>query len=108
MEQNLTTHAKVRCAQRGVRIAVALAVRKFGDIEMPSYGGCRRLQLSHKAVEIMLAEGVSIAEVDAARKLALIVDATDRVVTVIRLRSCDRRVRTKLTKNSNSRTGHRR
>lgn len=76
------------------------AVHKFGDIELPSYGGCRRLQLSHRAVDSMLAEGMSIAEADAAKKLALIVDASDRVVTVLKICSCDRRVRTKRSRHA--------
>jgi hypothetical protein len=104
MEQNLTNHAKIRCRQRGVRAEVAPAVLKFGDIEMPSYGGCRRLQLSHGAVDSMLAEGVSIAEADAAKNVALIVDASDRVVTVLKI-GCDRRVRTNRSRHARKRLG---
>ena len=104
MEQILTSHAKSRCRQRGVRAGVAHAVHKFGDIELPSYGGCRRLQLSHLAVDSMLVEGISVAEADAAKKLALIVNASDRIVTVLKI-SCDRRVRTYRSRHARKRLG---
>jgi len=66
-------------------------------LKIPSYAGCKRLQLSLKAIDSMLAEGMSVAETDAAKKLALIVDERDRVVTVIKIASCCRRVRAKRT-----------
>jgi hypothetical protein len=91
METIFTSHANLRCRQRGARPAAARAVLKFGDIEIAGYEGCRRLQLSHAAVDAMLDDGLSIAMIDAARKLALIVDESDRIVTVIKLRNSDRR-----------------
>lgn len=101
MTKNLTKHAEIRCRQRGVRYAVVQTVLKYSDIEMPSYAGCKRLQLSRKAIDSMLAEGMSVAEADAAKKLALIVDKTDRVITVIKVAGCGRRVRAKRTNPRN-------
>jgi hypothetical protein len=95
MAKNLTRHAEIRCRQRGVRYAVVHTVLKYSDIETPSHSGCKRLQLSHKAIDSMLAEGMSVAQADAAKKLALIVDEADRVITVIKVAGCGRRVRAK-------------
>ena len=41
----------------------------------------------------MLSEGISVSDVDAAKKVALIVDRADRIITVIKISSCDRRIR---------------
>ena len=107
METVFTSHAKVRCRQRGVRPAAAAVVLKFGDIEIAGYERCRRMQLSYSAVEAMFEEGLSVAEIDAARKLALIVDECDRIVTVIKLQSSDRRPRPKCARPGNIRFGRR-
>lgn len=105
MSESLTKHAQIRCRQRGVRNTVVQLVLKYSDIELPSYAGCKRLQLSHWASDCMLAEGIRVVEVDAAKKLALIVDGSDRVITVIKVTNCDRRVRIKRT-NPRNRLNH--
>ena len=107
METIFTTHAKQRCRQRGVRPAAASAVLRFGDIEISGYEGRRRLQLSRAAVDAMMEDGLSVAEVDAARKLALIVDERDRIVTVIKLQNSDRRPRLERTRRAKGRFGRR-
>jgi hypothetical protein len=51
----------------------------------------------------MLEDGLSIAMIDAARKLALIVDESDRIVTVLKLRNSDRRRSPKSAPRANAR-----
>jgi hypothetical protein len=58
-----------------------------GDIEIPARDGCRYVQLSNRAAGVLLSSGVvSVQDVDRARRLILVVDGSDRIVTIIK---CD-------------------
>lgn len=105
MEYVITNHAKTRCNQRGVRMSAVRAALQFGDIEVPTRDGCKRLQLSNKALEAMLADGFKTSDADAAKKLALIVDEEDRVVTVMKISPNHRRTKRTRTRRFNRRIG---
>ena len=90
---NLSRHARTRCAQRGATASAVEAVNLFADIDIPARVGCRVRQASHAAIMAMLDEGVSASDADAARTIALVVDPDGRVVTVLRVSPSDRRVR---------------
>jgi Domain of unknown function (DUF4258) len=100
MEPILTNHAKIRCKQRGIRESAVRAVLHYGDIEMASYGSCRKLQISARAEIAMFSDGLGVTQVDAAKKIALVVDSGDRVVTVLKICRNDRRGRRKRRRNT--------
>lgn len=95
MEAIITTHAKVRSKQRGTSQSAVRAILKYADIEMPTHSGCKRLQVSHAAVRLMMSDGVALKDIDAAKKTILVVDEKDRVVTVMKMNGPDRRGRMK-------------
>lgn len=89
----MTTHADQRCNQRGIDVALVNLIHAFADMEMSANGGCRRLWLSRfRAIEL-IAEGIPVAEADAAQGLVLVVSPEDKVVTVYRSGPRDRRTR---------------
>jgi hypothetical protein len=56
-----------------------------GDIEIPARNGCRFLKLSDGAVAALLSGNhFTVQEVDRAKRLLLLADMSDRVVTVLK------------------------
>lgn len=82
----LTRHARKRLQQRGSRARDAAIVIAYGDIEVPARNGCRYLQLSQKeAARLQREELVAVAEMDRARRLVILADSLDRIITVIKV-----------------------
>ena len=83
----MTRHAKQRSQQRGASTKGIAIVMAYGDIEVPAQGNCRFVRLSHRAAASLLAGGgFPVQEIDRAKRLMVLVDATDRIVTVLK---CD-------------------
>ena len=89
----LTRHAKQRLQQRGARAKEVAIVMAFGDIEIPARDGCRFVRLSHMAVaRILQHQRIAVQDVDRAKRLTVLADNSDRVVTVFK--GCpERRIR---------------
>jgi hypothetical protein len=92
MNADVTVHASVRSSQRGVSSTVLDIVMLYADIEVPQRNHCRSLQVSARMGAVLLSEGVPFDEVARSQRTTLIVDADDRVVTVIKMNT-HRRVR---------------
>ena len=84
IEDNLTQHAVTRSSQRGVSNTVCALVLLHGDIELPQYQGCRSLQISERAAADLIADGASALDVERALRTTIIVDKSDRIVTVMK------------------------
>lgn len=80
----LTRHAIARSDQRGVSDSVRTLVLQHGDIELPQYRGCRSLQISERVAVGLIADGVAVLDVERARRTILVVDVSDRIVTVMK------------------------
>jgi uncharacterized protein DUF4258 len=81
----LTRHARQRLQQRGSRAGDVATLLEYGDIEVPARNGCRYVQLSHKEAGRLTQSGVlSTNDADRARRLVVLLDPTDRVVTAIK------------------------
>jgi Domain of unknown function (DUF4258) len=81
----LTRHARQRLQQRGSRAEDVAILLEYGDIEVPARNGCRYVQLSHKEAGRLTQSGVlSTNNADRARRLVVLLDPTDRVVTAIK------------------------
>jgi hypothetical protein len=64
----------------------------YGDIEVPGRNGGRFLRLSrNEATRLLQQDVVSVRDADRARRLLVLADASDRVVTIIK---CDPERRT--------------
>ncbi len=90
MQFKITRHARQRLQQRGARAKELAIVMAYGDIEVPARDGCRFVRLSHRAVTwILQHERIAVQDVDRAKRLIVLADSSDRVVTV--LKSCPER-----------------
>jgi hypothetical protein len=79
----ITRHARQRLQQRGSRQKELAIVMTYGDIEIPARDGCRFVRLSHRAIRWLLeCERVAVRDVDRAKRLMVLADSSDRVVTV--------------------------
>jgi hypothetical protein len=59
----------------------------YGDIEVPARQGCRFLRLSHQAAaSILRRDRFAVQDVDRARRLMVLADTSDQIVTVLK---CD-------------------
>ena len=86
-QPRISRHARQRLQQRGTRTREIVLVIAHADIEIPARSGCRFLRLSHRAVASLLRQDrFAVQDVDRARRLMVLVDASDRVVTVFK---CD-------------------
>jgi hypothetical protein len=86
-QPKISRHARQRLQQRGTRTKEIVLVIDSGDIEIPARSGCRFLRLSHRAVASLLRQDhFPVQDVDRARRLMVLVDPSDRVVTVFK---CD-------------------
>jgi hypothetical protein len=57
----------------------------YGDIEVPAKDGCRFVRLSHRAVTWILEhERIAVQDIDRAKRLMVLADGSDRVVTVLK------------------------
>jgi Domain of unknown function (DUF4258) len=84
-ELKVTRHARQRLQQRGVRAKELAIVMTYGDIEVPARDGCRLVRLSQKAVRWILEhERIAVQDVDRARRLMVLADGLDRVITVLK------------------------
>jgi hypothetical protein len=84
-QPHLTRHAKQRLQQRGARPKDIEIVMTYGDIEVPARDGCRFLRLSYRAVARLLQSScIPVQELDRAKRLLVLADASDRVVTVLK------------------------
>ena len=79
-----TRHATVRAQQRGVSAAVLTHVFRFGDLELPAGGGCCSLEISADMALSLMSDGLPIDEIEAARRVVLIVGERGAIVTVMR------------------------
>lgn len=81
----ITRHARQRLQQRGARQKDIEIVITYGDIEIPANAGCRFVRLSHRAAASLL-EGhiVPTQQVDRAKRIMVLMDPSDRVVTLIK------------------------
>ncbi len=83
----MTRHARQRLQQRGSRTKEVAIVMTYGDIEVPARDGCRFLRLSHRAVASLLQkDGFVIQDVDRAKRLMVLANTADQIVTVLK---CD-------------------
>ena len=81
----LTRHARQRLQQRGSRVHDAKIVVAYGDIEVPAKNGCRYVQLSCNEAASLLREAIlTPTDVDCARRLVVLVDPDDVVVTILK------------------------
>jgi hypothetical protein len=86
-QAKITRHARQRLQQRGARAKEIGIVMAYGDIEVPARDGCRFLRLSRKAVAwILEQQRVPLQDVDRAKRLMVLADSSDRIVTVFK---CD-------------------
>src|SRR5262249_7543104 len=86
-QPKMTRHARQRLQQRGARTKELAIVMTHGDIEVPAGGGCRFVRLSHRAVASLLSGGgFTIQDIDRARRLMVLANSADQVVTVLK---CD-------------------
>jgi hypothetical protein len=92
-QPKMTRHARQRLQQRGSRTKEVVIVMAYADIEVPARDGCRFLRLSRGAIAWLLEDGrMPIQDINRARRLMVLADPSDRVVTILK---CDpeRRVR---------------
>jgi Domain of unknown function (DUF4258) len=83
----ITNHARQRLQQRGARQKELMIVIAYGDIEVPARDGCRFLRLSRRAVASLLQSGrMAVHDVDRAKRVMVLADQSDRIVTVFK---CD-------------------
>jgi hypothetical protein len=86
-QPKMTRHARQRLQQRGARAKEIAIVMTYGDIEVPARDGCRFLRLSRRAVAwILQRERIAVQDVDRAKRLMVLADSSDRVVTILK---CD-------------------
>jgi hypothetical protein len=79
----LTQHAIKRTKQRGILMQVAKLVWDHGDVERFAGAGCTSLSLSQDAADELIAEGTKPTDVEAARKIVLVVEMNE-VITALR------------------------
>lgn len=93
MQQPLMTrHARQRLQQRGSRAKDVAIVMTYGDVDVPARDGCRFVRLSHREAARLQNEGsLKVADVDRARRLIVLSDPEDHVVTVLKC-SPERRI----------------
>jgi hypothetical protein len=83
----MSRHARQRLQQRGARPREVALVLHHGDIEIPANRGCRFVRLSHHAAALLQAQdSLTPQDVDRARRLMVLVDQSNAVVTVLK---CD-------------------
>jgi hypothetical protein len=83
----LTRHARQRLQQRGSRQKEIAIVMAYGDIEVPARDGARYLRLSRRQVAWLLEREIfPLRDLDHAKRLLVLADAFDRVVTIMK---CD-------------------
>jgi hypothetical protein len=81
----VTRHARQRLQQRGAREKELAIVMAYGDIEVPARDGCRFIRLSHSAASwILQHERIAVQDVDRAKRLLVLADRSDRIVTVFK------------------------
>ena len=86
-QPKMTRHARQRLQQRGARTKEVTIVMTHGDIEVPAREGCRFVRLSHRAVAWLLSgRDFAVQDVDRAKRLMVLADGADHVVTVLK---CD-------------------
>jgi hypothetical protein len=84
-QPRLTRHARKRLQQRGSRENDVAIVTTYGDIEVPAGNGSRFLRMSHtEATRLLQQDAIAMRDVDRARRLLVLTDAFDRVITVIK------------------------
>jgi hypothetical protein len=84
-QPKMTRHSRQRLQQRGGRAKEVAIVMAYGDIEVPARDGCRFLRLSRGAVAWLLESGrIPVQDIDRARRLTILTDPSDRVVTVLK------------------------
>jgi hypothetical protein len=83
----VTRHARQRLQQRGARLKELAIVMAYADIDVPARNDSRFLRLSHEAAAALLRDGsFPVQDIDRARRLMVLADSTNRVVTVLK---CD-------------------
>jgi hypothetical protein len=81
----MTRHARQRLQQRGARPKELAIVMTYGDIEIPAQDGCHFVRLSHQAAAQLLDRGgAEVQDIDRAKRLMVLADASGRVITVIK------------------------
>jgi hypothetical protein len=81
----ITRHARQRLQQRGARAKELAIVMTYGDIEVPAKDGCRFVRLSNRAVRWLLErDHVAIQDLDRAKRLIVLADHLDRIITVLK------------------------
>ena len=79
----LTTHARLRCATRGIPAAVASLLLQHGDMTLHAGEGCVSLRLGRDTAAMLVAEGSDPDAVARARRLAAVLGERG-VVTILR------------------------
>jgi Domain of unknown function (DUF4258) len=81
----MTRHAKQRIQQRGIGTAEISIVIAHGDIEVAAWNDCYFRRLSHANVAALINScKFRIQDIDRAKRLMVLVDAFDQVVTLIK------------------------
>jgi hypothetical protein len=71
----ITTHARRRAQQRGIKQYLSLLVFNFADLESKAGGGCWRLQLSSRQIRLLVQQGYcSAQEAERLSRLTLVTD----------------------------------
>jgi hypothetical protein len=84
-QPKITRHARQRLQQRGARPKEVAIVMSHGDIEVPARDGCRFVRLSHRAAARLLSgSDFAVQDVDRAKRLMVLADSADQVVTVLK------------------------
>jgi hypothetical protein len=81
----LTRHARARCADRGIPLAVASLLIDHADQMLHAVEGCVSLRLGRDAAAMLIAEGADPDNVARARRLAAVL-GDHGVMTVLRPR----------------------
>src|SRR5262245_50303102 len=92
-QPKMTRHGMERLQQRGARAKDVAIVMAYGDIDVPARDDCRFIQLSQRAVTWLLQQkAISVQDVDRAKRLVVLVNSSDQVVTVLK-RDPEKRMR---------------
>lgn len=83
MDINMTRHAEVRMAQRGIQSPHIDLLFQFGDLEVPCGKGGTSLAMTKTAYQKMLKKGISVQLADKARNLVAVIGSNGAIITVL-------------------------
>jgi len=81
---NLTSHAKLRINQRGLKKAVIHAVYEHADVELQVGGNCCRLYISSRELRRLVTDGILAAYMAERCKNVMLIESGGDLVTAYR------------------------